>query len=51
VPTELDLKLRVEELLRALAFVHNNSKSAHLSVNIENIYISINGNRWKLGGF
>lgn len=47
--SELDLKLQIAGLLKVLHFLHNDVKTAHLSISPDNIYL-VNG-QWKLGGF
>jgi hypothetical protein len=49
-PSELELKLNLEELLKTMSFLQNDVKICHLGISPENIWID-NTNRWKLSGF
>eukprot|EP01017_Pseudomicrothorax_dubius_P013364 TRINITY_DN1584_c0_g2_i1.p1 TRINITY_DN1584_c0_g2~~TRINITY_DN1584_c0_g2_i1.p1 ORF type:complete len:960 (-),score=147.21 TRINITY_DN1584_c0_g2_i1:2958-5837(-) len=49
VQTELELKVRILEVIETLKFLHNDTKTVHLAVNPDNIYVMSDG-KWKLGG-
>eukprot|EP00826_Nyctotherus_ovalis_P003724 TRINITY_DN10766_c0_g1_i4.p1 TRINITY_DN10766_c0_g1~~TRINITY_DN10766_c0_g1_i4.p1 ORF type:complete len:799 (-),score=205.15 TRINITY_DN10766_c0_g1_i4:155-2530(-) len=50
LPSELELKTQILELIDALVFLHNNARLLHLAVSPENIYLTPQG-RFKIAGF
>jgi len=49
IPTEVDLKCMVLELMESINFLHANAKTIHMNLSPENIYMTKEG-RLKVGG-
>jgi SCY1-like protein 2 len=47
---EVELKLHLLEIIEGLIFLNETTKTAHLNLCPENIFITTNG-KWKIGGF
>eukprot|EP00826_Nyctotherus_ovalis_P042520 TRINITY_DN4380_c0_g1_i3.p1 TRINITY_DN4380_c0_g1~~TRINITY_DN4380_c0_g1_i3.p1 ORF type:complete len:583 (+),score=74.74 TRINITY_DN4380_c0_g1_i3:162-1910(+) len=50
IPSELELKTQILELINAVIFLHNNAHMLHLAISPENIYLTAEG-KFKLSGF
>jgi SCY1-like protein 2 len=50
VPSEVELKIHILELLDAITFLHCNARMVHQALSPENIYITVDG-QFKLAGF
>jgi len=50
MPSELETKCNLIDLVDALSFLHSDVKVAHLAINPSSIYVTEDA-RWKLGGF
>jgi len=50
LPSELELKTQILELMDAIIFLHNNAHLVHLAISPENIYLTTTG-RFKIAGF
>ena len=49
IPSELELKTQILELIEAINFLHNNAHLVHLAICPENIYVTSEG-KFKIGG-
>ena len=49
IPTELDLKCMVLELMECINFLHSNAKTIHMNLSPDNIYMTKEG-KLKVGG-
>ena len=49
IPSEVDLKCLVLELMECINFLHGNAKTIHMNLSPENIYVTKEG-KIKLGG-
>ena len=49
IPSEIDLKCIVLELMEVVNFLHANAKSIHCNISPENIYVTKTG-KLKIGG-
>ena len=50
VPSEIELKAQILELIDAVIFLHSNANLLHLSISPENIYLTPSG-KFKIAGF
>ncbi len=50
IPSEIELKTQLLELIDAVTFLHNNAHLVHLSLSPENIYLTAEG-KFKIAGF
>eukprot|EP01022_Parablepharisma_sp_SALTPOND_P006220 TRINITY_DN1252_c0_g1_i1.p1 TRINITY_DN1252_c0_g1~~TRINITY_DN1252_c0_g1_i1.p1 ORF type:complete len:875 (-),score=90.54 TRINITY_DN1252_c0_g1_i1:1218-3842(-) len=50
IPSELELKTQLLELIETITFLHNNAHLVHLAISPENIYLTSEG-KFKIAGF
>jgi SCY1-like protein 2 len=50
IPSEIELKAQLLELIETVVFLHNNAHLLHLAISPENIYLTADG-KFKLAGF
>ncbi len=50
VPSEIELKSQLLELINTITFLHNNAHLVHLAISPENIYLTADG-KFKIAGF
>ena len=50
IPSEIELKAQLLELIGTVVFLHNNAHLLHLAISPENIYLTADG-KFKLAGF